>query len=719
MGSWRGAITHRLGRNRRLNVAPHEAFTTLADSRTPLRYRSDIDGLRAIAVTSVVLFHAGVWPFRAGFVGVDIFFVISGFLIGGIIVRGATTNSFSFGQFYARRARRIVPALILVLAVTALLGSLTLPATEFSKLGKSIFGSVLGASNIQFWRDVDYFNPDAKTNPLLMTWSLGVEEQFYLVFPWIVLLFAKRPKTHMLVVLVAISIASLALSLWATAHYPKAAFYLLPPRAWELGVGAILAILRPQGGERSAPPSDSLGQEVLGWAGLVITIGSLVVFNEHTPFPGLAAVLPVAGAAALIAAEGSVVNRQILSLRPVVLVGLVSYSWYLWHWPLMTYLRISSPVGLSHVALAGAGLLAFGLAYLSWRFVEQPLRRPSLSNPAVLWRYAGVIAAVVAGVGIIGAGHGWPERLPPEAARIEQVVSTVHADPCLAGWGQRSPNLSPSCVSASGRQPVVAVIGDSHAAALGPGVRRLASASGWGAVVFAKSSCRPLGDVTIWRLIEPHFAGDCAAFRKAAFNWVLSHPDVKTVLLVGNWSGPLLDEMTERYADVAAPSQRTTPGEELLNRGLTNATETLVAAGKDVVLVGDTPIWRFDPAQVALTTAIGPRRLVATLANTRLSNETFPQAGAVEPQNPEVDRIVEATGHLAGARYMNLFPTFCDGARCRFRDGEALLFADPSHLSVAGADYALRDMRLVPTSTKPTSARPAVWPVMAAAGAAP
>ena len=286
-------------------------------------YRADIDGLRAIAVLSVVAYHVGLPPFSGGFVGVDIFFVISGYLIGGIVEREMRAGIFSFAGFYARRARRLLPALAGVLLFSYGAAALLLAPSETIDYAKSAIATIFAASNILFWKGGGYFSPAAELNPLLMTWSLGVEEQFYIFFPIVLALLLRLRGQRVFVGLAVLSAASLALSVWAVRHAPTGAFYLLPARAWELGAGILLVLKPPRVGPALA--------DGLGIAGLALLLVPIFGYDAHTSFPGLTAVPPVLGTVLLIAVPQSRINRFVLSAPPLVLLGLISYSWYLWH----------------------------------------------------------------------------------------------------------------------------------------------------------------------------------------------------------------------------------------------------------------------------------------------------------------------------------------------------------------------------------------------------
>ena len=658
----------------------------LADGQYPPRavaagrYRPDIDGLRAVAVIAVVLFHAGAWPLRSGYAGVDIFFVISGTLIGGIIYRDAEAGRFSFAGFYARRARRILPALFVVVTVSLALGLLLLDPAELHRLGISAGSALAAMSNLRFWLATGYFSPDARNDPMLMTWSLGVEEQFYLFFPFVLLGLRRLGARWTLPVLLALSVASLAACILATARAPTMAFYLLPTRAWELGAGALLAIWQARGGwlphGRSA--------QAMGIAGLCAVLVSLVAFPAGTPFPGVAALLPVLGTVALIASGDSLVNRRLLAHQVPVGIGRISYSWYLWHWPLMTFVRICSVDEPGRGALLAAALLSLLLAGLSWRFVEQPFRSARSGDGATVARYGAALAGLMLLPLLATATGGLPDRLAPRVAELDRAVAAEQHYPCLATMDATAPNLSPACVQPGRAHRSIALIGDSHAAALGPGLQAIAGRHGWGTLVLAKSTCRPMRAVTVIRFDRPRYAESCRQFMRAAFDRVTHDPTVTSVILAGLWSGPLTDP-EERYD---GPGAFRSGAASLLAFGLDDAVRTLQAAGKQVSLAEDVPRWASDPMRLALIEAMSLRRKVERLLEPGRDNSDM----ITIPRPVAADQIVVATAYATGAHLLRLEQAFC-ATSCRWHEGATIFYVDTNHLSEAGARRAMASLQ--------------------------
>ena len=369
-----------------------------------MRYRPEIDGLRAIAVAAVILFHAGFALFGGGFVGVDVFFVISGFLITSIIVEELKTGHFSVLRFYERRARRILPALFTVMAACVPFAYRLLSPDDLKDFAQSLAAICLFASNVLFWGESGYFDTQAELKPLLHTWSLAVEEQFYVVFPLLLLAAWRLGRGVLLALIGAIAVASLFTSVDEVRNFPSAAFYLLPSRAWQLLVGALASLVA----DRWPPatlrqPAVRLANEAVGWGGMAMIVLALFLFDERASFPGLNAALPTLGTAlVLLGASDRTSLGQMLAWRPLVGLGLISYSAYLWHQPLFAFtkhaLLADLPTDLAIVLCA----VTIVLACLSWRYVEQPFRDRSLISRGMVFALSAAGMAAFVGLGFIG-----------------------------------------------------------------------------------------------------------------------------------------------------------------------------------------------------------------------------------------------------------------------------------------------------------------------------
>lgn len=660
-------------------------------------YRPDVDGLRAVAILSVVAYHAGIRAVSGGFVGVDIFFVISGYLITSVICTDIDRGRFGIAKFYARRAKRILPALFSVMLACYVLAGLLLSPVELKAFANNAFATILSFSNIVFWLKSGYFAAKAELNPLLMTWSLGVEEQFYLFFPLLMLFLSTFVKRKRIVALGLLMLVSLALSVWGTRNYPAATFFLLPTRAWELAVGALVAIR-----ETDQPGIWNAIGSRLANALSVLAVGLLAIpvfsYSRNTIFPGLAALLPVAGAALLVMTPNSWINRNVLSSRPMVFVGLVSYSWYLWHWPLLSFARILSD-RISVWTGITIALLSLLLAVATHRLIEQPFRRSSSENKAILQRYAALSLAMVIPLIVIHISDGWPARFPG-LSEVEATGVALQTDPCLALYGKSAPNLSAECAPVSSANvPGVALLGDSHAAALAGALRNLGSNNGFRLFELTKSACPALIDVTHLMPDHPWHDRECASFNKRTLEQVQRDKSIKIVILAGFWSAPFIYEpQGERFIVDAQPGRSVSPTEsrENLKRGLQDTVQALQSSGKTVIVLKDNPIFDFDPVGRVRERFIKPRMFLAKLLQPSRSTQDYsePRTEFDPIYDDEASTIIDGVAAADNAATFDLKKTLCDEKNCYFYDGKSLLYEDSQHLSLAGAERGLAGLEV-------------------------
>ena len=454
-------------------------------SSTPSdRYRPDIDGLRAIAVLLVVNFHAFPQAMPGGFIGVDIFFVISGFLITGIVVRELEQKRFSLPTFYVRRIRRIFPALIVVLGATLVLGWLWMLPAAYARLSSDVFASAAFSANIALLLQSGYFDIDSATKPLLHLWSLGIEEQFYLFWP-LLLILAARLRLNILAVASIIAVASFGLNAALIWSNPVATFYLPFTRAWELLAGGALACSWSQFSQTSA------ASNLRASAGILLIAVAAMVLDTKSAFPGWWAVLPVAGAALLLSAPAAWGCRHLLTSRPVVWIGLISYPLYLWHWPLLVFFAIIKFAPLTLLERELVVGLSFALAWLTYRFVEFPFRFGSPIPLKAAGLGAGMVLVALAGA-VVVVGRGFDLRLPPEIREMAAVrtdSSKWRFHQCLLDLSHET-SFADTCVDRD-RRPLILVWGDSTAGALLPGLRKAQETRAFGIAQFTSSSCVP------------------------------------------------------------------------------------------------------------------------------------------------------------------------------------------------------------------------------------
>ena len=653
-------------------------------------YRPDLDGLRALAIIAVVAFHARLGFFSGGFIGVDVFLVISGYLIGSLVYREVRESTFSFVHFYERRVKRILPALLTVIFVCNVIAFFLLSPMELVKFCEESFAAIFSVSNIYFWLRSNYFNPVTAYKPLLMTWSLGIEEQFYLLFPLALFLahkFIKRRLVQWIIVVIGLSFIC---NVVCTNVYPSAAFYLLPMRAWELGLGVLIAV--HEVGRDRPVEFGTAAANVLGCVGLALIVFPVLAYTESTGFPGLAAILPTAGAACLINSRSSFINKRLLASRPVVFVGLISYSWYLWHWPLLSFARIVSGGQLSVARASLIAVLSLVLAIFSHRFIEQPFRKSVTPTAHLLVGYA-TIVLLLGAVSVLGYVYsGWPSRIP-ELVKVEATVSKVEHNVCLAGFDESAPRLRPPCV-AEGDGPKLALLGDSHAAALGTAMQQIAVWHGYGFEQLTKASCPPLPTAPRRWALRPTFEKTCAAFNRAVFQHVLSDRSINIIVLAGLWSSLCSDGNSDDcYMDNPRLGKQAleSGGHRNLYSSLLETISLLRSSGKRVFIVTDVPRFAIDPMSIVRNSVMRSRGELATLLSSQIfSLDAVDEESLIKPADTITDSEVRRAASEGGAQIIDLARNLCPASRCRFLNNGVLLYADSSHLTPAGAEYALR-----------------------------
>lgn len=625
-----------------------------------LPYRRDIDGLRAIAVLFVIGFHYFPSVFRGGFVGVDVFFVISGFLITSLIRQDVAAGQFSIAQFYGRRARRIFPALVLVLLVSLGVGFLFMLPDAYRTLGLNTAASASFVANIALYFQQDYFAPSADMNPLLHIWSLGVEEQFYLVWPLILMALVRRSLA--IPVAVALAILSFVDNIVLTASNPVAAFFLPLSRFWELGAGAVLALLQARAGHSVR------AREWAGWAGLLLLALAMAMIDRDSAFPGWWALLPVAGTVLLIASgENARANRIFLSHRALVYIGLISYPLYLWHWPLLVFARIirfqNEPKIVLSIVLIVAAIV---LAHLTYRFVERPIRSGGhLSVKAVS---LAVLLAVCGGLGFaVYAKHGLPDRFPRDVQKrvMDDDKEAENREICRLGTGTDA-KLSAECESpGSADAPLVLVWGDSHAFHLLPGLRALQQErQNFALAAYIEFGCAPMLDALA---SYPPYCNDTNTYTRKVIE--ARRPD--TVILAARWS-VYNGKSKFRLVD---------------DKALTQTVEWLKSTGvQHVVIIGQMPHWRLAPSLIPLRDfQLSPFNRSATMDKIAEWDSAYLNASAFE-----VDKMLERVATAEGATFIPAAPTFCDGARCLITvpgsDGEPTS-RDDGHLTAAASKF--------------------------------
>jgi peptidoglycan/LPS O-acetylase OafA/YrhL len=617
---------------------------------TNLRYRPDIDGLRALAVLPVIFFHAGLGC-SGGFVGVDIFFVISGFLITSLILKEINDGSFSLVRFCERRIRRILPALVVVVIAVLALGWFLYLPEDFELIGESVVAQAALLSNIFFWETTRYFTVAADTKPLLHCWSLAVEEQFYVLFPLLLIFLARYKRFSVARTLFWLGAGSFALCVAGSYARPSATFYLLPTRAWELMAGALLAALPVR------PSAQAWLNQTAGWCGLGLILYPIFYYTRATRFPGLAAVPPCLGAALILFSGGikpTLVGRA-LALKPVVFVGLISYPLYLWHWPLLVFTKYSSREFQSRELNAVLLIVSVALAIVTWKWIEMPFRRRLLCprSPQV-FAFAGCSMLILL---IVGGGiylkHGMPSRLPAEALMLDGYRND-HAFRNEITLQQAEAGQFVELGAQNRNQPVKMIIwGDSHAMAVTSVLDELCRRFSVRGVEATHSSTAPIldynSDYNDYGLHEKSLA-----FAQSVVKFI-SQKHVKIVILAAHW---------RRYGPP-----------DLVDSRLAATVRALLAGGASVYVLKDAPEPDFDVPRVAALTVAAH----GDLAPLAVSPDKY------DADNHNYESIFKHLSQI-GATVLDT-PKYFLNSNGRYdvvRDDKAL-YCDQSHLSVEGA----------------------------------
>jgi len=609
-----------------------------------MAYRADVDGLRAVAVLPVLLFRSGFSAFSGGYVGVDIFFVISGFVITSKLIEDMENGKYSISAFYIRRIRRIIPALMATMLVTYVAALLLFLPDAMHDFSRSLVATATFVSNLYFWKASGYFETAALDRPLLHTWSLAIEEQFYLVIPLILYATFRYFRRFAWPVFLLAALASLFLSIFVTDRAPTANFFLLPTRAWELLLGSLLVLVPLK------PLRNKFANEVLALVGLVLIFCAIATYTDATPFPGLSALVPTLGAAILIyvGRDHATLAGKALSLRPMVWIGLISYSLYLVHWPIIVFARYVLLRNLAGVEILGVVAASIGLAYCSWRFVETPLRRAKRSERR--WRVFAVTASVLSVAAILGsagiATNGFAARFPD--FRTQQVAE-AGSDVWLSGRcflenqdvGAWQGDL---CVRTTGATRNALLWGDSFAAHYISGLIRNQERLSHNIVQYTFAGCPPILSY------KSYARPGCESFNASVFSILVKY-NVDTVVISARW-------------------------DQLRQRGLSGLKETvdrLKAKGITVYVLGQSPMFAFDAAVLDYRGA--GRRLDGG------------SAWYLSFDPADNSRLRSASG---SAVFIDPLTAFCRGRECDYKSKQELLFGDYGHFSDAGSDLAVK-----------------------------
>lgn len=635
-----------------------------------MRYRSEIDGLRAIAVVPVILFHGDIAGFDGGFVGVDVFFVISGYLITSLILQDLQDKKFSILHFYDRRARRILPALFFMMTCSLPFAWFWMMPDSAEQFARAVLGTVLFVSNIVYWQSQGYFAPTNEINPLLHTWSLAVEEQFYLIFPlFLIFLWRFGPKRTFGAV-IAVTFLSFALSEWGWRNKPEAAFYLAPTRAWELLAGSICAFIL-NGRDRLK----MRGHESWSIIGLAMILISIIYYNKEVPFPSAYALMPVGGVVLILlfTHEGSPVWR-LLSWKPFVGIGLISYSAYLWHQPLMAFARLRMFTEPSQSLMLILSALSLVCGWFSWRFVERPFRAGTAS--ILKTRYSVFFASGVAGaiflfIGVIGIRYDGRNANSQLATFIPPIAS-----PCDFTEHPEARALQ-ACIETLDNRNLFVLIGDSHAASIAPGLREELDKTNADFVSLAMPGCFPIPGLGHEKRYEKP---KCEAFSRLVYRTALSLKP-QAIIMAARWTMQMggggyesvygYRERSSPFRTMVMATEVSDPAKPLSVEAHTMGFISNLSMSSPVFVIGQVPEVGINVTKLGV---FAPELL------------HYPFQSYVERNRDAHDALSDLNKISQNIGFFNPSDVFCaDGLSCVQADKQGLFYSDDDHLSIHGS----------------------------------
>lgn len=639
-----------------------------------MEYRRDIDGLRAIAVLPVVLFHAGFDVLKGGFLGVDIFFVISGFLITSILLHELATQKFSIAKFYERRARRILPALFAVLIVTFIAGYILMPVQAFKEFNQSLISVVAFLSNIFFYSEINYFSQHAEEMPLLHTWSLAIEEQFYIFFPPLLFLIWKYGRKHLFTVLIALFIMSLGSMAYLNGSGDvSASFYLLFSRAWELIAGALCAVAVYKGWLK-------IDSNQLANIGLVVLLCSIFLWSKHILHPGYFTIIPVLATCFIILFPSKKSwSYKLLTNSSVVFIGLISYSLYLWHQPILAFYKMKfgeltlmqNVTALTIIAIASA---------LTYQYVEKPFRNRQQFNTKFIFRYsaAGLVLFTIAG----GIGHfkqGLPERYSHVPSFQDSIQNSPDRKKCHSSMSNTI-SFENACTF-NADKPSWAILGDSHTVEVGYALRKYFQDKGIGFSHHSISGCPPALDYQV--VGEEH----CSVWLNSTLQHLIRHDSIHTVVIGFRYSADIFGDNSRHYpiipqqVQLAIKSPSTLSEEEKLSlywQSLEKMVMSLLAANKRVVLMEPIP-----ELPMHITKGVTPFSIFHSTTRLDLRHATPKQYYEQRHQF-----ILSKINSIKGTKNFTTLPVYellCDNIGCPAVANDKALYFDHNHLSVDGS----------------------------------
>lgn len=659
-----------------------------------MEYRREIDGLRALAVVPVILFHAGFVAFSGGFVGVDVFFVISGYLITTIILDQLGQGSFSLAGFYERRARRILPALYFVMLCTLPFAWFTMVPVELIEYSKSLIAVPLFVSNVVFWLDAGYFQTASELKPLLHTWSLAVEEQYYVLFPLFMLLAWRWCKKWLGLMLLLVALVSVFAAQWASHARPSFAFFMLPTRGFEILIGALIALFLNQKYSAfekfRAHPVSRPASESGSLFGLALIVYAIFAFNKSTPSPSFYTLIPTLGTGLIILfASQNTIAGKLLGCKPLVGIGLISYSAYLWHQPFLVFARLISIDNPSTATLLLLCGLSLGAGYLSWRFVEKPFKNKNRVSRANVLGWSVIFAGAFILIGMVGVrNHGFPGRIAIPTDVASAITAHEIRKECDLNYNWIGTNIDFCDLGSSTQKNIsIAIFGDSHSIAALPVFDAVGKELSQRYTHIGVGGCPPLMGVDVAR---GHYApGVCENLAQREYDFVKSN-GIRNVFLIGRWS---LYTDGDKYGHgifylTSNKNSRVDKATSRINfaESLKATVEKYQALGVRVFVMAQVPQQNVSGA--SLYTKLYWRNIADKMKVIKSASVSRSEHQSLQAFNRSVIQSVQKE---TGFTFIDLDDLFCDDEKCYVGDDVRSRYLDENHLSIPGA-LSLQDV---------------------------
>lgn len=637
---------------------------------TSLMYRREIDGLRSVAVVPVILFHAGFGVFSGGYVGVDVFFVISGYLITTILINELEQGNFSIAGFYERRARRILPALFVVMLACLPFAYMWMLPSQLKDFAQSLVAVVTFSSNILFWREDGYFAAAAELKPLLHTWSLAVEEQYYLLFPIFLMLAWRFGRKRVFWTVVVIAAVSLLMAEWGWRNKPSANFYLAPTRAWELFVGSICAFLTVGRSQRSSNGLSAIG--------LAMIVFSIFAYDANTPFPSVYALVPVVGTALIIlfAAQGTWVAR-LLSMRAFVGIGLISYSAYLWHQPLFAFARLRSFTEPSEYLMAALAVAALLLAWATWRFVERPTRNKKFASRRIVFSTAMGCSLLFISAAVSGfKSDGFIDRFDISKSVYETLIRSDRALDC---FDKDEVHIREDWLCEVGQvdvEPTYFIFGDSHSVSFFPAIDVALNEMKQSGYFSGASGCTPF--LGIYSLRNDQVRKNCHDLNNRVFDFVRNN-NISKVILVARWTyytdGGYSGENFS-FIGLTENSERSRAiSRNAFEAGLKRTIEAYKDIGVELIIVPQVPQQKHEP--------------LVLYAEASILNRALSEVSVKLLDHKALQSFVNRLFEVFDAKLLDFTNTLCGSDVCLVGTLESSFYFDDDHLSVSGGNLLI------------------------------